>query len=348
LVNKIHTFFSGKGIESYGSLYKLDGTVFNNNNDHSAGLVACNAGGALASNQSVAWDFIDDFFNQAVPSGKYRYYDGLLYFMNFLHLSGNFKIYKPDNEDPEEPITEPETGYFTIENFNQRTLDTTYPLYKKNGSSSGTATITHSPTDDAEQVAEVVTANWDEYLLFEAVLPSGKSWQDYENLSFDVYYNSAASGSDNHYKDFYVYLDDKQIHSEPTGDKNSAEHNVWLSKTIDLQNITAGNTFGIYLGIRSNKACYYVDNVCLKEKRTYTALPEIEEQKNPYFVSDNKLFMKNGKAEALAVYDSTGRLLMTKFNFSTVDISSLSSGVYILKISRNGKLYTGKWVIHNS
>jgi endo-1,4-beta-D-glucanase Y len=347
LINKIHNFFNGKGIESYGSLYKLDGTVFNNNSDHSAGLVACNAGGALASNQSMAWDFIDDFFNRAIPSGKYRYYDGLLYFMNFLHLSGNFKIYKPDNDggidEPGEP--EPEAGFFTVENFNQRTAGTTYPLYRKNGNSAGAATITRSPTDDAEQVAEVVTANWDEYILFEATLPDGKSWPDYESLSFDVYYHSAADGSDNHYKDFHVYLDNKQIYSEPTGDMNGAEHNAWLSKTIDLQNTTAGNTFDIYLGIRSNRACYYVDNVRLKEKRTHTALSEKDRRKVPCFVSGNRLLIKNGEeAESISVYDSAGRLRTTEFNSSSADLSSLSSGIYIVKIRYNGELYSCKWV----
>jgi hypothetical protein len=28
-----------------------------------------------------------------IPSGKWRYYDGLLYFMGLLHASGYFKIY---------------------------------------------------------------------------------------------------------------------------------------------------------------------------------------------------------------------------------------------------------------
>jgi endo-1,4-beta-D-glucanase Y len=96
LVNKIHNFFENQGIHSYGSLYQLTGEVLNNNNDHSSGLVACNATGSLASNQSVAWDFINDFYNISFPSGTYRYYDGMLYFLNYLHLSGNFKIYKPN------------------------------------------------------------------------------------------------------------------------------------------------------------------------------------------------------------------------------------------------------------
>jgi len=29
------------------------------------------------------------------PSGKWRYYDGMLFLMGLLHASGNFRIYAP-------------------------------------------------------------------------------------------------------------------------------------------------------------------------------------------------------------------------------------------------------------
>jgi endo-1,4-beta-D-glucanase Y len=93
LVNRIHQFFAAEGVSTHGNQYTLAGTKLAN--DHSPGLVACNAVGALASNNKVAWEFIDEFYLTAIPSGKYRYYDGLLYFMSYLHLSGNYKIYKP-------------------------------------------------------------------------------------------------------------------------------------------------------------------------------------------------------------------------------------------------------------
>ncbi len=96
LVNRQHNFFASKGgVPNYQNLYTLDGQLINGNTAHSPGLVACNAAGALASNQMVAWEFIDDFMATAIPTGKYRYYDGLLYYLNFLHVSGNFKIWKP-------------------------------------------------------------------------------------------------------------------------------------------------------------------------------------------------------------------------------------------------------------
>lgn len=97
LVNRQHNFLAtvNKGVPNYYSVYELDGREKNGNKDHSPGLVACNATGALASDQMVAWEFVDDFMATAIPTGKYRYYDGLLYYLNFLHVSGNFKIWKP-------------------------------------------------------------------------------------------------------------------------------------------------------------------------------------------------------------------------------------------------------------
>ena len=98
LVNRQHNFFASKGgVPNYHNRYTLDGQQIGSNTEHSPGLVACNAAGALASNQKVAWEFIDDFMATAIPTGRYRYYDGLLYYLNFLHVSGNFKIWKPQN-----------------------------------------------------------------------------------------------------------------------------------------------------------------------------------------------------------------------------------------------------------
>lgn len=97
LVNRQHNFLAtvNGGVPNYYSVYTLDGQEKDGNKDHSPGLVACNATGALASNQMVAWEFIDDFMATAIPTGRYRYYDGLLYYLNFLHVSGNFRIWKP-------------------------------------------------------------------------------------------------------------------------------------------------------------------------------------------------------------------------------------------------------------
>ncbi|GAL87117.1 glycoside hydrolase [Sporocytophaga myxococcoides] len=93
-VDKLLTFFNSYG-SNYNALYHQDGTP--TENTHAAsGLYAMNGAGTLASNNAIAWDFVDKLYNQAVPTGEYRYYDGLLHILALLHASGKFKIWKPE------------------------------------------------------------------------------------------------------------------------------------------------------------------------------------------------------------------------------------------------------------
>jgi endo-1,4-beta-D-glucanase Y len=94
---RLQAFFKSEGIDSYASLYELNGVPYNNNTDHSPGLVAMNAIASLASDSQDAWEFVDALWNTPVPEGKYRYYDGALYMFGMLALSGNYRIYCPNN-----------------------------------------------------------------------------------------------------------------------------------------------------------------------------------------------------------------------------------------------------------
>jgi oligosaccharide reducing-end xylanase len=93
LSDRIQKFFDGQGIQTYGNNFTLDGKP--TSHDHSTGLVATNAVASLAASQSRAWKFVDALWAASVPSGKYRYYDGMLYMMSMLHVSGKFQIYHP-------------------------------------------------------------------------------------------------------------------------------------------------------------------------------------------------------------------------------------------------------------
>ncbi|MDE6453591.1 MAG: hypothetical protein K2L27_05245 [Muribaculaceae bacterium] len=95
LVGRMYKFFLSKGIADYHSIYTLDGQDKNGNTDHSPGLVACNASGALACDSKDAWAFIENFYDTAIPTGRYRYYDGCLYFLNWLNCAGRYRIYGP-------------------------------------------------------------------------------------------------------------------------------------------------------------------------------------------------------------------------------------------------------------
>lgn len=64
---------------------------------YSAGAAAMNAVGALASNSSLAWSFVDALWEAPIPEGDAhdtdRYYSGSLYLEALLHLSGRYRAW---------------------------------------------------------------------------------------------------------------------------------------------------------------------------------------------------------------------------------------------------------------
>jgi oligosaccharide reducing-end xylanase len=101
LSDRIQAFFEGQGIDRYGPVYSLDGKDMGatrglTHEDHPAGLVGTNAvAGLAANNKERARKFTDALWNTPVPSGQGRYYDGMLYLMSMMHVSGNFRIWGP-------------------------------------------------------------------------------------------------------------------------------------------------------------------------------------------------------------------------------------------------------------
>jgi oligosaccharide reducing-end xylanase len=104
LSDRLLTFFYGQGLSTYGNLFTLDGTELSDT--HSVGLVACNGAAALAATTDPnvhADEFVQELWNTEPRYGNYRYYDGLLQFMAFLHVSGEFRAYMPTGDcDPSE------------------------------------------------------------------------------------------------------------------------------------------------------------------------------------------------------------------------------------------------------
>ncbi len=89
--NRLLSFFYSQGIKDYGSLYTLDGKVLFF--DHSEGLVAMNAVAAIASDLEFREEFVRELWELRMPTGHYRYYNGLLTMLGLLQVSGNFRIY---------------------------------------------------------------------------------------------------------------------------------------------------------------------------------------------------------------------------------------------------------------
>lgn len=94
LSNRLLAFFEKEGVYAHFACYKLDGSA-PLVEYRSIGLTAMNATTAMCTSHRASWEFIEMLWNTPLPTGKWRYYDGMLYMFGLLNLSGNYRIYKP-------------------------------------------------------------------------------------------------------------------------------------------------------------------------------------------------------------------------------------------------------------
>jgi oligosaccharide reducing-end xylanase len=92
--NRVLNFLASHGINSYPNQFTLDGTPLSS--DHSTGLVSMAAVAALAADREIGEPFVQALWDSQTPSGMWRYYDGMLYMLGLLHVSGRFRIYSPN------------------------------------------------------------------------------------------------------------------------------------------------------------------------------------------------------------------------------------------------------------
>ncbi len=93
LSDRLQAFFASKGMETYGSLYTLAGEQLST--ARAPGLIATNAVASLAATNPRAKEFVKALWDLPIPSGKERYYDGTLYLLSMLHVSGRFRAWTP-------------------------------------------------------------------------------------------------------------------------------------------------------------------------------------------------------------------------------------------------------------
>jgi hypothetical protein len=74
--------------------------------------MATNAVAALAADREIGEPFVQALWDQPLPTGQYRYYDGLLMMLGLLQVSGNFRIYEPGTAPVGQvfPTPEPEVA----------------------------------------------------------------------------------------------------------------------------------------------------------------------------------------------------------------------------------------------
>ena len=94
LSDRIQKFLYGQDIHTFADRYSLEGQPLSSR--HSPGLVATAAvGGFAATPGPVSKAFLQELWDMPVPEGEQRYFDGMLYLMSLMHVSGNFRIIEP-------------------------------------------------------------------------------------------------------------------------------------------------------------------------------------------------------------------------------------------------------------
>ncbi|QRF22427.1 glycoside hydrolase [Alicyclobacillus sp. TC] len=88
--NALENFFYPV-INTYGNNYELNGTELNSSSGHSPGLVAMNASSAISATNPEKMAFVQALWNTALPTGQWRYYDGMLTMLGMLYDSGKFR-----------------------------------------------------------------------------------------------------------------------------------------------------------------------------------------------------------------------------------------------------------------
>jgi oligosaccharide reducing-end xylanase len=93
--NRVLSFFLAQGLDSYGTDYELDGTVVPGETAHEPALVLVN--GVTALKATIAdqdrQSFIQAVWDMQTPTGKARYYQGVLQLFALLVLSGEMQVY---------------------------------------------------------------------------------------------------------------------------------------------------------------------------------------------------------------------------------------------------------------
>jgi len=87
---RMAAFWTKEGLGSYGNGYTLGGTK--KATGHGAGQTAVNAMLAFALPTDAGKPFLQAVWDAKVPTGQYRYYDGMLYLLAMLHMSGKFTL----------------------------------------------------------------------------------------------------------------------------------------------------------------------------------------------------------------------------------------------------------------
>lgn len=87
---RLLTFFRDEGFE-HGQ-FEVDGS--NPTGNYTIGMTGANAVGAIAlHDEKLKRQYLQMLWDARPPKGQWRYYEGMVYMLSMLHVSGNFRIY---------------------------------------------------------------------------------------------------------------------------------------------------------------------------------------------------------------------------------------------------------------
>jgi oligosaccharide reducing-end xylanase len=92
--NRVLRFLSTPGAQGHDR-FRIDGTPVGDD-PHSPGLLAMAATAGQAADPTLARPFVQALWDMDVPSGRYRYYNGLLYMLALLEDGGRFRAFAPE------------------------------------------------------------------------------------------------------------------------------------------------------------------------------------------------------------------------------------------------------------
>lgn len=91
--NRVLRFLLSQGGPNCPNQFTLDGRPLSK--ESSIGLCAMAAVAGLAADKELARPFVEHLWAARIPSGKWRYYDGLMYQFALLQVGGSFRAYLP-------------------------------------------------------------------------------------------------------------------------------------------------------------------------------------------------------------------------------------------------------------
>lgn len=217
-----------------------------------------------------------------------------------------------------------------IEDFETKQIGLAYNIFNTGGNSSaGTARAALNPTNINERAVRMITNSFENIVEFDVTLPEAKVLSIYDQLLFDFYWET------NDWKKMNIYVDGVKVY-EDADYISQGNENQWTTKSYEL-NATSANTLKLAIGISTDAGNYYLDNIRIRESST-TGQNDIQQPIMKY--ADGQLTFGNNVS--VEVIDLNGRKLMSAMNVQSLNISSLQSGAYIVKVYVEGKMRAEK------